>query len=392
MAGFIKEEEERAKVDKNWAYQAGSGFREVVAPAVAQGAAVVTDVATEPLRKGIYNASNLVRGVVGAAPNEPFVKNPLAQGMNNMLAPAVRDTAVPYVAQSTELPAPTNLAPANARESTASGSAFLGRPVTAERMRQLTADPVEGLDYTVLPGGTELITEYRHDIATEQRKLEDARDRAAGRLTSSERNALGGGLGIQRTSGAQQISDPRREIMNGNVTTVLGGGSDRPSTYMPFPSAPGPAASANAINLYKAEIDAWRTLNGLVPLEQAQASLAETSATEMPEENKSQQRLRLAQTEESQARTGQIGKGVWQTVSVEEPGTAAAGFQPTKSAVQVNSATGETRPIGGGRRTSSVPDMLSSLSGDHKKRVIEHFGNRTDVTPESVFEYIKTLQ
>jgi len=219
----------------------------------------------------------------------------------------------------------------------------------------------------------------------------------------------------------------RREVINGNVSTSFGGDIAPKTTvqpgYAPQLMAPvsrvepkiigwkgqnavyaDPAAEIAArnqginaynsalVNKFGAENTLYSTVMGGVPLQQAQASLAGTSAAEMPGENLSQQGLRSAQAGFAEAQAGQVGKGVWQTVVTEEPGTQATGFNPTKTAYQVHSVTGEQRPVGGIRQPKSVPEMLAGLSTENKSAVVKHFGKSTDVTPEAVSAYIKTLQ
>jgi hypothetical protein len=155
----------------------------------------------------------------------------------------------------------------------------------------------------------------------------------------------------------------RREVINGNVATSFGGGIapktivqpgyapqlktpfDNPKAFATitgyrgdnpiYSSGAAEMAAANAgiaefnkaaVDKFGAENTLYSTVTGGVPLQQAQALLAGTSAAEMPGENTSERGLRSSQASLASAQAGQVGKGVWQTVVTEEPGTAETGF------------------------------------------------------------------
>jgi len=130
----------------------------------------------------------------------------------------------------------------------------------------------------------------------------------------------------------------RREMINGNVATSYGGGIPPKTTVQPgyapqlktpftspkafatitgyrgdnpiYSSGAAEMAAANAgiaeynkaaVDKFGAENTLYSTVTGGVPLQQAQALLAGTSAAEMPGENKSQQGFRSAQSKEALA-------------------------------------------------------------------------------------------
>jgi hypothetical protein len=140
------------------------------------------------------------------------------------------------------------------------------------------------------------------------------------------------------TAAPAQDAGIRREVINGNVSTSYGGSIAPKTTVQPgyapqlktpftspkafasivgyrgdnpiYSSGAAEMAAANAgiaeynkaaVDKFGAENTLYSTVTGGVPLQQAQAALAGTSAAEMPGENKSQQGFRSAQSKEALA-------------------------------------------------------------------------------------------
>jgi len=191
-------------------------------------------------------------------------------------------------------------------------------------------------DFVTLNDGTKVITQNKLDDVHLQIALADAQARSEGRPDTKAVNAQGmKWLTDNLSPGA---GGARREMINGNAATSFGGGIAPKTTVQPgyapqlktpfdnpkafatitgyrgdnpiYSSGAAEMTAANAgiaeynkaaVDKFGAENTLYSTVTGGVPLQQAQALLAGTSAAEMPGENKSQQGFRSAQSKEALA-------------------------------------------------------------------------------------------
>jgi len=191
-------------------------------------------------------------------------------------------------------------------------------------------------DFVTLKDGTKMVTQNKLDDVHLQIALADAQARSEGRPDTKAVNAQGmKWLTDNLSPGA---GGARREMINGNAATSFGGGIAPKTTVQPgyapqlktpfdnpkafatitgyrgdnpiYSSGAAEMTAANAgiaeynkaaVDKFGAENTLYSTVTGGVPLQQAQALLAGTSAAEMPGENKSQQGFRSAQSKEALA-------------------------------------------------------------------------------------------
>lgn len=147
---------------------------------------------------------------------------------------------------------------------------------------------------------------------------------------------------------------------------------------------------------YKQTVDAYRAFTGQVPLDQAQAGYYDAKAADVPLDSQSAQGLRTAQSNYYNAMAEQ-GK------TVQVPYEAVAGVNDlTKEPIIVRRtglwnngqftdpfATGD-----GGLRNpqAEARSAVQALTAEKQSVVAKHFGSRTDVTPDEILTYVRSLQ
>jgi len=365
-------EEERAKVDAR-----GISVQ-------AQQPAVLST--TNPVAQGIQNIVSMPQAEQDARLNarmardtSTFLRTP--PNMQNVASSAIFDGQPGGITQTVSPPAPQE-----------QGMSF-GMPMSSANLDR-TADDIPR-SYVAPVGGAPTRGPLTGDAATDImsaqkfRAEDDAFKKANGQPTWSEFDKS---LGFPGKTAAPQEQGMRREVINGNVSTQYGGGQGPKVTVQPgyapqlktgftspeafsrvigydqnenpiYNDAAAAMRAANegiraqndaAVSKFQQENALYASVNGGIPLQQAQAQLAGTQASELPGENESQQKKRtnegvreLAQAREADARAEQLASGQWQTVQPEVPGTAETGFQSAKPVYQVNSRTGEQRQVGG---------------------------------------------